>query len=379
MIHGGKSAEYKREFIHLLIKFFLSNVGRGVVRSPMNDIKRVDNQKSPIKLEEVPSVLRKLRVRIDSFDRQPVDVDAVVQDSLPGGSCIGTVVGCHGTPGSHNDFKYILPYLHKCRIRFIGINFPGQGYTPHEKGLSYTNEERMQFVQKIINSMDISDNIVFLGHSRGSENALRLAARNPDRCKGVALVNPIGIKAQHSIKPTWIIICGLWLWETFRIFRFILRYLFYSIFQLLKMRVKSGDEAAICLKLTANIDLTGQMDYIKMLNNNKTKVLIAYSAMDHLIEISVSQQFASLFENINHVSCPSADGDTSILDYIPKQYTESDRSFSVCFENEGHYLQKYQAKFIANCIYSMLIAENIMYRNAKNALHHFYNCRNCKI
>lgn len=49
------------------------------------------------------------------------------------------------------------------------------------EGLSYTNEERMQFVQKIINSMNVGDNIVFLGHSRGTENALRLAAKNPVR------------------------------------------------------------------------------------------------------------------------------------------------------------------------------------------------------
>lgn len=49
------------------------------------------------------------------------------------------------------------------------------------------------------------------------------------------------------------------------------RHLF-LVFQLLRMKVKSGDEAAICLKLTANIDLTGQMDYINMLNKNKTKV-----------------------------------------------------------------------------------------------------------
>ncbi|CAG9533863.1 unnamed protein product [Cercopithifilaria johnstoni] len=300
----------------------------------MNNIKPLGSQRSPMKLEEVPSVLRKLRVRIDFFDRQSVDVDAVVQDNLPGGFCIGTVVGCHGTPGSHNDFKYILPYLYKYGIRFIGINFPGQSYTPHHEGLSYTNEERMQFVQKIINLMNVNNNIVFLGHSRGSENALRLAARNPDRCKGVALINPIGVMVHHSIKPTWIIPldCG-----------------FGKLFQLLKMKVESGDEAAICLKLIANIDLTGQIGYISMLNNNKTKVLIAYSAMDHLIEISVSQQFASLFDNISHVSCPSIEGDTSILDYIPKQYAESDRSFSICFENEGHYLQKYQSKFIANC------------------------------
>ncbi|EJD74920.1 hypothetical protein LOAG_17839 [Loa loa] len=331
-------------------------------------MKSLGGQKSSIMLEQVPSVLRKLRVRIDFIDRQSIDVDAVVQDSLPGGPCIGTVIGCHGAPGSHNDFKYIVPYLHKCGIRFIGINFPGQGYTPHYEELNYTNEERMQFVQKIINSMDVGDNIVFLGHSRGSENALRLAARNPDRCKGVALINPIGVKAHHSIKFTWLINFGLWSWETFKIFRFILRYLLYKIFQMLKMKVKSGDEAAICLKLTANIDLIGQMNYINMLNNNKTKVLIAYSTVDHLIEISVSQHFASLFDNITHMNYPSTDGNTSILDYIPEQYAESDRSFSVCFENGGHYLQKYQAKFIANCTYSMLIAKNSMYQNDENVL-----------
>lgn len=39
----------------------------------------------------------------------------------------------------------------------------------------------MQFAQKIVNSTNVGDNIVFMGHSRGSENALRLAARNPVR------------------------------------------------------------------------------------------------------------------------------------------------------------------------------------------------------
>lgn len=45
----------------------------------MNNIRPLGTQKSPIKLEEIPSVLRKLRVRIDFFDRQSIDVDAVVQ------------------------------------------------------------------------------------------------------------------------------------------------------------------------------------------------------------------------------------------------------------------------------------------------------------
>ncbi|MCP9256803.1 Hydrolase [Dirofilaria immitis] len=323
----------------------------------MNRIKLLDDQNLLIKLDEIPTVLRTQHIRIDFFDRQSIDVKAIVQDSRPSGSCIGTVVGCHGTPGSHNDFKYIVPYLHAYGIRFIGINFPGQGYTQHYEGLRYTNEERMQFVQKIINSMDIGDKIVFLGHSRGSENVLRLAARNPDRCKGVALINPLGIRIHRSIKSKlWAIKFALWLWETFRIFRSILRFIFYAIFKLSEIKVGNGDEAAVCLKLVDNLNLTGQLEYINILNNNQTKVLIAYSDMDRVIEVS---NYSSTRENI------------SILDYISKQYAKSDRSFSICFENEDHYLQKHHAKFIANCIYSMLIAENTTNGNAENGFKSF--------
>ncbi|VDM93901.1 unnamed protein product [Onchocerca ochengi] len=231
----------------------------------------------------------------------------------------------------------------------------------------------MQFVQKIIDSMDIGDNIVFLGHSRGSENALRLAARNPDRCKGVALINPIGVRTHRGIKSKlWMVKCVVWFWETFRIFHFVLRFIFYAMFKLMRIKVKSGDEAAVCLKLTDNLDLTGQVEYINILNSNKTKVLLAYSDMDPLIELSVSQHLASLFDNIIYADCPSTEENVLALDYISKQFAESDRSFSVCFEDEGHYLQKYHAKFIADCIYSMLIAENSTHENAKNGLKSFF-------
>lgn len=39
----------------------------------------------------------------------------------------GTVVLIHGAPGSHNDFKYVLPFFKEKNIRVIGINFPGFG------------------------------------------------------------------------------------------------------------------------------------------------------------------------------------------------------------------------------------------------------------
>jgi alpha-beta hydrolase superfamily lysophospholipase len=58
-----------------------------------------------------------------------VTLDAVVQDTMPGGSKVGTVVASHGCPGSHKDFKHLQSRLKDAGIRFIGINFPGFGYT----------------------------------------------------------------------------------------------------------------------------------------------------------------------------------------------------------------------------------------------------------
>ena len=51
------------------------------------------------------------------------------QDSLPSGSTMGTVFCVHGSPGSHNDFKYISHYLKGSGIRVVAVDFPGHGYT----------------------------------------------------------------------------------------------------------------------------------------------------------------------------------------------------------------------------------------------------------
>jgi len=35
----------------------------------------------------------------------------------------------HGSPGSHNDFKYIVPLLSPKGVRSVVINWPGMGYS----------------------------------------------------------------------------------------------------------------------------------------------------------------------------------------------------------------------------------------------------------
>ena len=72
--------------------------------------------------------LRPVNVTIN-VNSQKVILNAIVQDTMPSGSSVGTVVAVHGVPGSHKDFKYLLPPLKDAGIRLIGVNFPGFGYT----------------------------------------------------------------------------------------------------------------------------------------------------------------------------------------------------------------------------------------------------------
>ncbi|VDL74971.1 unnamed protein product [Nippostrongylus brasiliensis] len=99
-------------------------------------------------------------------------------DTLPSGSRIGSVVAIHGAPGSHKDFKYIAPLLQERGIRFIGVNMPGFGLSPGDPRLQCDNFERDNFIHELIKRMDIAQPMVIMSHSRGTENATSVAARN---------------------------------------------------------------------------------------------------------------------------------------------------------------------------------------------------------
>lgn len=121
--------------------------------------------------------------------------------------------------GSHNDFKYIAPHLEESGIRVIAINYPGFGYSScksisiyfnlrilsvlaiDDDSLSNDNMERTDFVQQILAVLNISGKLIFLGHSRGSENALRLSALHKEQAIGAILVNPIGFRRHKSLRP----------------------------------------------------------------------------------------------------------------------------------------------------------------------------------
>ena len=127
---------------------------------------------------------------------------------------MGTVVGFHGSPGSHNDFKYVRNRLDELNIRFIGVNYPGftftdgmlfeteallhvlfSGYSSQE----HTNIERQNFSNSLLDELAIDGKIAYIGHSRGCENALQTVVTRSGY--GLVMINPIGLRIHKGINP----------------------------------------------------------------------------------------------------------------------------------------------------------------------------------
>uniref|UniRef100_A0AAF5CVG4 AB hydrolase-1 domain-containing protein n=1 Tax=Strongyloides stercoralis TaxID=6248 RepID=A0AAF5CVG4_STRER len=292
-----------------------------------------------------------------SDSNKNVSIKSIYQDSLCNGSSIGTVVAVHGCPGSHKDFKYIEPLLTKIGIRLVGLNFPGFGLTESHNHLKHTNTERVRFVEAMLKILNINEKIIFIGHSRGSENALKMAALFKEHTIGAILVNPVGIKIHRGMKPTFFISVGAALWKMSTGMQYIISPIVKILYKNIGMRINSSQEAGTSLITIDNTDCEGQLKYIDIVNESNIIIINAIGGKDQLIEYPVSIDFGERFKgNIFITEDPKSklqNGDdmvNSIIGKIKEGYTK----FSAIFPDDGHYVQKYKAVFIANSISAIL-------------------------
>lgn len=61
------------------------------------------------------------------------------------------------------------------------------------------NEERQSYTNALIEKLQIPGKIIFMGHSRGCENALMTATTF--RTDGLVMMNPLGLRPHKSIRP----------------------------------------------------------------------------------------------------------------------------------------------------------------------------------
>ncbi|GMS93794.1 hypothetical protein PENTCL1PPCAC_15969, partial [Pristionchus entomophagus] len=291
------------------------------------------------------------RTRLDfSCGDRKLNLDTVYQDTAQSGSPLATVIALHGSPGSHKDFKYVTPHLEQAGARVIGVNYPGFGHTEDSNELLHTNEERNAFVQALIDRLGLAERIVFLGHSRGGENALELAVRNTDKCLGVVIVNPFGLRLNKAIRPRWTIDNIRYYHENYPWLRGPMEWALYqSYYRFVGLRLNSGKIAVSAVKSLTNVYLERQQEHIDKINDNADlRMLLCYSGKDHLIETEISEEYAAAFKDLTHMVCDKSSEEDTVASEIERSFvSDSARRISVAFPDDNHFAQKHRAKLIA--------------------------------
>ncbi|CAD5227438.1 unnamed protein product [Bursaphelenchus okinawaensis] len=237
-------------------------------------------------------------VQINTKTGKIAKVNLVFQDTKPEGSQVGNLVAVHGAPGTHKDFKYLNPILEEAGVRLIGVNWPGMGYSTYDENLNDDNDERVQLVKHLVEELKLGKNTVFMGHSRGSENALKMAALFKNDCAGCVLVNPVCLRPHRGIRP-YSLVCLLgWMWKNLMFARLILNpFLHWLYNNVLGLRTSTGHSCGVSLHLMNHVDFGGQLQYIEAINDSNLKVLNCYSGKDFLVQRSLSRELGSKFKN----------------------------------------------------------------------------------
>ncbi|KAK6045387.1 hypothetical protein COOONC_17108, partial [Cooperia oncophora] len=141
-----------------------------------------------------------------------------------------------------------------------------------DRRLSYENEERNEFAQAILDSLDCleTSRLYFLGHSRGGENALQLATSplNIRKVRGLVMLNSAGLRIHRGIEPLWKIGITLRLLDL-RVLNFVLHPFLYVVYNyILGLRVPSGSAAETSLRSMQTFAFGHVLPCLDVINQN---------------------------------------------------------------------------------------------------------------
>uniref|UniRef100_A0A8R1DST8 AB hydrolase-1 domain-containing protein n=1 Tax=Caenorhabditis japonica TaxID=281687 RepID=A0A8R1DST8_CAEJA len=281
-------------------------------------------------------------VKFKSEQGNDVELSTVYEDSLREGSSVGTVIGFHGAPGSHHDFKYIRDKLDDMKIRFIGINYPGFGHTSRYPGQSHGNEERQNYTNALLNALEITGKVIYMGHSRGCENALQTAVDR--KAHGLALVNPTGLRVHQGLRPTYRISFLDLLYTILP--EWIGNYIVFKVFRGLGFRVKSAEEAVSSMKAAISLSYEDIIEHIDKSNEQSMKKLIVFSGNDNLVEEEIVMEKLEKHAFLKHFEIEDAVSEEE-REKILAEFGENRRGASVLVKKDTHFQNKLQADLIA--------------------------------
>ncbi|PAV69771.1 hypothetical protein WR25_22869 [Diploscapter pachys] len=240
------------------------------------------------------------------------------------------------------------------------ITFSILAYAQNDARLSWENKERNEYVAAVFDSLHLSAsrNIVFLGHSRACENALKLAQSHSERGEDVIsaiLINSPGLRVHRGSRPRWIIAIMAYLarlqnsWLDY----FLHPFLKFVYNKFIGLRVSDGKVAAAIIQPIMTMEYEKNKEVIKSVRENeKLIVLHAWGGEDFLIEPQISIDYASEFGNVNRLQCHKRDEKESeeVKNAAVDLIQNGSRMISIGFDKEGHYIQKFQADLLVSAI-----------------------------
>ncbi|CAL2044356.1 unnamed protein product [Caenorhabditis brenneri] len=297
------------------------------------------------KMSTEANLCRKL-VKFETQNGRKIELEAVYEDSLTSGSSLGTVVGFHGSPGSHNDFKYIRYKLDELNIQFIGINYPGFTFTDGYESQEHTNIERQNYSNSLLDELGIEGKIAYIGHSRGCENALETAVVRSGQ--GLVMINPIGLRIHRGISPMFRMEAINAVYSMLPSFAG--NALMLALYKAIGFKIQNGDEAINSMRSMMKVSLGGQLEFIEKTNEMDMKKLIVFAGRDHLVEEEIVFEVLEKHKGLQHFNFDdkiSDDEQLKIMDSF------SGNGASVFVAKDTHFQNKSQAVLVAEACKAM--------------------------
>ena len=121
-------------------------------------------------------------------------VEVAYRDEGRGEGLREAVLLLHGSPGSHRDFRGLLPLLATDR-RVVAPDLPGFGASEQDL-LDYSFDAHALYVLELLDRLEIQ-RAHLVGFSMGGGVALSLAKRAPERVRSITLLSAIGVQEQE--------------------------------------------------------------------------------------------------------------------------------------------------------------------------------------
>ncbi len=125
----------------------------------------------------------------DVIEERKVAVDGVISQVLTAGEG-PPVVLLHGDGDSAAVWQRVIPALARDH-RVFALSLPGHSDTDKPRA-DYTREYMRRFISEVLDALEI-DRCVFIGNSIGGQVAIHLALAEPERFRGLVLLDSSGL------------------------------------------------------------------------------------------------------------------------------------------------------------------------------------------